>query len=234
MKSFGLGLGAMLVLVLAGLVSTVKIRIEPQGASAKAPPPLISLRRVAPSASPAATGGEAEPGPEPAPFASAPVVPAPPDASTTDAPLLVMPVEGADIAKVADSWGAARDGGARQHHGTDIMAPSGTAVLAAAPGTIEKLYFSKGGGGISIYQRSEDGRWEFYYAHLGGYAPGLTEGQRVTAGQPIAYVGDTGNAAPGVHHLHFGVSQMQPGEGWWQGTPIDPYPLLLAGAGQAR
>lgn len=233
MKSFGLGLGAVLLLVLAGLVSTVKIHIEPQGASAKAPP-LLSFRRVAPSASPAATGGEAEPSPEPAPFASASPAPASTDAPTTDGPMLVMPVEGADIAKVADSWGAPRDGGARQHHGTDIMAPGGTAVLAAAPGKIEKLYFSKGGGGISIYQRSEDGRWEFYYAHLGGYAPGLTEGQRVTAGQPIAYVGDTGNAAPGVHHLHFGVSRMQPGEGWWQGTPIDPYPLLLAGAGQAR
>lgn len=232
MSRFGWSFLSVLVVLVALFAMTVRVRIEPADASAK-PQPLFALHEDVPDPAPsvAAAGAGDAPTPLASPLNAAPSVPL---AVPTDWPLLVMPVEGADIAKITDTWGAARDGGARQHHGTDIMAPSGTAVLAAAPGTIEKLYYSKGGGGISIYQRSEDGRWEFYYAHLGGYAPGLTEGQRVTAGQPIAYVGDTGNAAPGVHHLHFGVSRMEPGEGWWQGTPVDPYPLLLAGAGQAR
>ena len=53
--------------------------------------------------------------------------------------------------------------------------------------------------------------------------------RRVRAGETIAYVGDTGNAGAGNYHLHFAVARMGPGERWWQGTPVDPYPLL-AGA----
>ncbi|QIG81927.1 M23 family metallopeptidase [Sphingosinithalassobacter tenebrarum] len=160
---------------------------------------------------------------EPAPAAaSAPV-------ATGDAPVLMMPVSGVAAADLYDSWGDPRGGGERTHTGIDIMAPGGTLVVAAASGTIEKLYRSEGGGGITLYQRSDDGKWSFYYAHLGGYAPGITEGMHVEAGDSIAYVGDTGNAAPGNHHLHFAVSAMQSDEGWWQGTPINPYPLLAEG-----
>ena len=45
-------------------------------------------------------------------------------------------------------------------------------------------------------------------------------------GAPIGFVGFSGNANPAGPHLHFAISQMQPGERWWQGTPINPYPLL--------
>ena len=76
------------------------------------------------------------------------------------------------------------------------MAPEGTAVVSAAPGTIEKLYFSRGGGGISAYVRSDDGRWNYYYAHLRDYAPGIREGLKVPRGALIGYVGHTGNASP--------------------------------------
>jgi murein DD-endopeptidase MepM/ murein hydrolase activator NlpD len=141
-------------------------------------------------------------------------------------PAMIVPVAGVDIAQVRSSWGEAR--GARGHQGLDVMAPAGTPVIAAADGTVEKLYFSRGGGGITLYQRS--GQWMFYYAHLRGYAPGIAEGRQVRAGETLAYVGDTGNAGPGNYHLHFGVARMAPGEGWWQGTPVDPYPLLAGGA----
>ena len=93
-------------------------------------------------------------------------------------------------------------------------------------GTVEKLFFSQGGGGITAYVRSPDQRWTYYYAHLQGYAPGLAEGQRVKRGQLIGRVGHTGNASPGGPHLHFAINRMEPGEKWWQGTPINPYPLL--------
>lgn len=143
-----------------------------------------------------------------------------------EAPMLIVPVEGIDAASLRGSWGEARGGGRRGHQGLDIMAPAGTPVIAAADGVVEKLYFSKGGGGITLYQRSDDGRWIYYYAHLRGYASGIAEGQAVQAGEMLAYVGDTGNAGAGNTHLHFAVARMAPGEGWWQGTPVDPYPLL--------
>ncbi len=143
-------------------------------------------------------------------------------------PPLQVPVAGIDVGDLRSNWGDARDGGERLHTGLDIMAPSGTQVVAATDGIIEKLYLSEGGGGITLYLRSADRNWLLYYAHLGGYAPGIAEGRRVRAGEPLGFVGDTGNAAPGNHHLHFGVSHMQPGERWHQGTPVDPYPLLAA------
>jgi len=106
------------------------------------------------------------------------------------------------------------------------MAAEGTPVIAAAPGTVEKLFFSNGGGGNTIYIRSDDGKWEYYYAHLQGYATGLAEGQHVRQGQVIARVGHTGNASAEGPHLHFAINQMSPGQHWWEGDPINPYPLL--------
>ena len=42
-------------------------------------------------------------------------------------------------------------------------------------------------------------------------------------------VGDTGDAGVGNYHLHFGMQRMQPGERWYQGEDVDPYPMLAAG-----
>ena len=139
---------------------------------------------------------------------------------------LAIPVVGVKGADLLDTYKQARAGGARVHDAIDIMAPEGRAVLAAADGTVEKLFFSKGGGGISLYVRSPDQRWTYYYAHLQRYAPGLREGQRVRRGQLLGYVGITGNANPSGPHLHFAINRMQPGEKWYQGTPTNPYPLL--------
>ena len=138
---------------------------------------------------------------------------------------LVVPVAGVARGALRDDWGDPRDGGARPHQGLDIVAPGGTPVLATAAGTIEKLFDSKAGG-VTVYVRSPDRGWSYYYAHLSGYAPGVREGLRVAAGDPIGYVGDTGNAGVGNTHLHLGISRMRAGDRWWQGTPVDPYPLL--------
>jgi murein DD-endopeptidase MepM/ murein hydrolase activator NlpD len=128
--------------------------------------------------------------------------------------------------QLVDTYTQARAGGARSHDAIDIMAPLGTPVVASAPGRVEKLFFSEGGGGISAYVRSDDGRWIYYYAHLNAYAPSLREGQRIDRGSPIGTVGATGNANPAGPHLHFAINRMNPGERWWQGSPINPYPLL--------
>ena len=143
---------------------------------------------------------------------------------------LAVPVAGVPRKAIADSWNDSRGGGTRGHHGTDIPAAAGTPVIAAAPGTVEKL-FESSLGGTTAYIRSPDRRWIYYYAHLAGYAPGLHEGQPVRTGQPIGYVGDTGDAGAGNYHLHFGLQRMQPGERWHEGEDVNPFPLL---AGRAR
>ena len=139
---------------------------------------------------------------------------------------LAIPVVGVKPKELVDTYTQARAGGARRHDAIDIMAPVGRPIVAAAPGTVEKLYFSPGGGGTTVYVRSDDGLWSYYYAHLSAYAPGLHEGQRVRRGTPIGYVGFSGNANPAGPHLHFAINRMQPGEKWYQGTAINPYPLL--------
>ena len=139
---------------------------------------------------------------------------------------LAIPVAGVKSEQLIDTYTQARAGGARVHDAIDIMAPRGTPVVAAAPGRLEKLFFSQGGGGITAYVRSDDGRWTYYYAHLDAYAPGLREGQRLERGTPIGTVGSSGNANPAGPHLHFAIHRMSPGEKWYQGAPINPYPLL--------
>lgn len=154
----------------------------------------------------------------------------PATAATPDG--LGSPVEGVRADMLVDTYRAARNGG-RVHDAIDIMAPEGASVVAAAPGTVEKLYFSRGGGGITVYVRAPDRQWVYYYAHLRGYAPGLREGQQLVRGDLIGFVGHSGNASPAAPHLHFAIHRMAPGERWWQGTAINPYPLL-AGSGRPR
>lgn len=137
-----------------------------------------------------------------------------------------IPVAGIRPEELVDTYTQSRAGGARVHNAIDIMAPRGRAVVAAAPGVVEKLFYSKGGGGITAYIRSDDGQWLYYYAHLDAYAPGLRDGQRLGLGTPIGTVGFSGNANPAGPHLHFAVYQMRPGEKWYEGQPINPYPLL--------
>lgn len=169
----------------------------------------------------------------PPPAAPPPVASASPDpaAAAGAGPRLVIPVAGIRSDQLSDNFLQARGGG-RLHQAIDIMAPRGTPILAAAEGTVEKLYFSRGGGGITIYVRSPDRQWMYYYAHLDRYAPGLAEGQQVRTGTPIGFVGSTGDASPDGPHLHFAVNAMAPGERWWQGRPVNPYSLLTGPGGR--
>ena len=138
---------------------------------------------------------------------------------------LVIPVRGVPATALVDSFNDVRGGGTRRHGAIDIMAPRGTPVLAAAGGTVEKLFESKDGG-HTLYVRSSDRRMVYYYAHLDAYAADVREGGVVGQGQQIASVGSSGDADPAAPHLHFEIKRMGDGESWWQGTAVDPYPLL--------
>ena len=137
---------------------------------------------------------------------------------------LIIPVTGVRSDQLIDTFSDARSEG-RVHDAIDIPAPLGTSVLAAGDGEIIKLFQSERGG-TTIYQLSADKKLVFYYAHLQSYAPGLAEGQLKRQGDVIAYVGDTGNAAPGNYHLHFSIAAVSDPKRYWEGTNINPYPLL--------
>ena len=120
----------------------------------------------------------------------------------------------------SDTYGAPRSGG-RSHLGTDIFAPHGTPIYAYESGTVTRLYGSSLGG-ISLYLQGDSGNL-YYYTHLSGYASGTSAGQRVSAGEHVAYNGDTGNAA-GMPQLHF---EVMPGGG----GNVNPYPYVLRACG---
>jgi murein DD-endopeptidase MepM/ murein hydrolase activator NlpD len=138
---------------------------------------------------------------------------------------LIIPVVGVAPRQLVDTFTAARGSG-RRHDAIDIMAPAGTAVVAAAPGLVEKLFVSKAGGN-TIYVRSPDRATIYYYAHLQDYAPELHEGQAVRQGDALGRVGSSGDANPAAPHLHFQVLSTTPAAKWWEPTTaLNPYPLL--------
>jgi murein DD-endopeptidase MepM/ murein hydrolase activator NlpD len=137
---------------------------------------------------------------------------------------LLLPVAGVDPSALHQNFDEARGDG-RRHEALDILAPRGTEVRAALDGRIVKL-FTSARGGLTIYQFDPDEEYCFYYAHLDSYVPDLAEGQSVVRGQTIGYVGTTGNAPPGTPHLHFAIFKLGAEKRWWEGTAIDPFPVL--------
>lgn len=149
--------------------------------------------------------------------------PSPPPATTTSSTLLI-PVAGVRPEQLRDTFTEARSEG-RVHDAIDIPAPLGTPVVAVADGRVIKLFQSQRGG-TTIYQLDPDNKTVYYYAHLERYADGLTEGHFARRGEVIAYVGDTGNAGTGNYHLHFSILIVSDPKRYWDGTNINPYPLL--------
>jgi murein DD-endopeptidase MepM/ murein hydrolase activator NlpD len=111
-----------------------------------------------------------------------------------------------------DTWGYARSQG-RTHKGTDMIASRGSIIVAMRAGTIRMNWHSLGGRQVYVY--GVDGI-TYYYAHLSGYPGGLSNGQSVSQGQVIGYVGSTGNATTNVLHLGMIVG----------GRYVNPYPTV--------
>lgn len=148
----------------------------------------------------------------------------PPPTFGTPVPLhLAMPIAGVDPEELEDTFNEVHNG--HKHEALDIPAARGTPVMAVAEGNVVKLFDSKAGG-TTVYQFDNTRTYCYYYAHLDRYAPGLKENTLLRKGDVLGYVGSTGNASPDAPHLHFEVSKLGPDKKWWEGTPIDPLPLL--------
>ena len=132
--------------------------------------------------------------------------------------MLMFPVSPASDCYVLDNFGDAR-GSTRLHEGVDIMGSAGQPVLAVVSGVLTKRYTNTGtaGWGWTLYDSSTKTTYKYY--HLAEDAAGLVEGNSVTAGQPIGYVGSSGTSGVDNFHLHF---EVRPGN-----VAVDPLPLLV-------
>lgn len=159
-------------------------------------------------------GSSVTPAPEPsgsaqgaASPAPAPVPPSPPPSNAGSG--IVCPVAGPHA--FADTWGAARSGG-RSHEGVDMMAPSGTPLVAVESGYAE--FKTTRLGGNSVWVNGNSGT-RYFYAHLSAWEG---SSRNVSQGEVIGYVGATGNTT--ANHLHF---ELRPG-----GLAVNPYPYVRA------
>lgn len=127
---------------------------------------------------------------------------------------IIFPVSGRSEYDIGSVFGDPRDGGRREHHGVDIFAPRGTPVVAAVDGTVRSTR-TGGLGGKTVWLRSARDGSSFYYAHLDEQL--VERGMRVSQGDTLGLVGNTGNARTTPPHLHFGI---------YSGGPTDPYPFM--------
>jgi murein DD-endopeptidase MepM/ murein hydrolase activator NlpD len=165
-----------------------------------------------------------QPAPAPAPAATpAPAVPV----GTLDPALAsghVFPIQGAhDYGDEGARFGAPRAG--HTHQGQDVIAACGTPLVVARGGTV-KANTSQSAAGNYVVIAGDTG-YDYVYMHLRD--PALPpKGSAVSTGQPIGYVGDTGDAEG--CHLHF---ELWAPPGWYTGgAPFDPLPVLLAWDGK--
>lgn len=133
-------------------------------------------------------------------------------------PQLTCPVEQSEF---SNDWHYPRSHG-RRHKGIDMLAPLGTPVVAIADGTltvvdrVDNFDGDSDLGGIAVTYETEVGR--FYASHLDAIPDDLADGQQVRAGDVLGWVGNSGNAQGGPHHLHLG---------WYVGeSAINPFPTM--------
>jgi hypothetical protein len=146
-------------------------------------------------------------------------------------PRLIFPIAGS--VAFSNDFGAARYSGS--HQGNDLMAPRRTVAVAAEAGKI-KYWTSSSRAGCMLYLYGKSGT-TYLYIHLNNdvtrgndnrgkcvpgmaYWKGLKDGAHVEAGEPIGYVGNSGDADQTDPHLHF---EVHPNDG----AAVNPYPHLM-------
>lgn len=125
--------------------------------------------------------------------------------------LFIMPARG----RLTSGFGYRRDpftGLRRFHNGIDIANASGTSIRAAMEGRVSDVGYHSSYGNYVVL--SHEGGYQTMYAHLISYK--VKKGQRVSQGESIAQMGNTGYSTG--THLHFSV--------FLRNNPVDPYRLL--------
>lgn len=130
-------------------------------------------------------------------------------------PSLAFPVAGFSDKAIQSFWGNPRSGGARLHEGIDIFAPRLTPVVAVTDGHIS-FTGERGLGGKQVWLRDGIFGASYYYAHLDSIKVNTTN--KVSVGDTLGYMGNTGNAKTTAPHLHFAIYT---GKG-----AIDPLPFV--------
>jgi collagen type III alpha len=139
-----------------------------------------------------------------------------------------------------DTWGAPRTQGG--HEGTDLMSPTGTALFAITDGTLVPVSGANGNGwntlgGYTVMLRADYDVGPikqgdlFYYAHMDREGS-LPIGTRVSAGQQVGTVGDTGQGPEVTRgqfppHLHLGWYDTSGARTSLASGAMNPYTLLL-------
>jgi putative cell wall-binding protein len=136
--------------------------------------------------------------------------------STDDVHDIVFPVIG-DV-HYTDTFGDPRPGG-RTHEGQDLLGTKMQELVAADDGVVTTLTWPEASYGYYLRITADDG-WVYTYVHINNdtpgtdddaasrddiYAPGIDKGARVSRGQLVAFMGDSGNAEHTDPHLHFEI-----------------------------
>lgn len=129
-------------------------------------------------------------------------------------PSIKFPVKGKNSKAIASFFGDPRDGGSRDHHGVDIFAARHTPVLAPSNSSVTRV--GEGDiGGRYVWLYDSKRSMYLYFAHL--ETREVERGDKISAGQLIGTVGNTGNARSTPPHLHFGI---------YRNGPIDPFHFI--------
>jgi len=151
------------------------------------------------------------------------------DLAAAKVPQLIFPVVGP--VQYRNDFGEPR--GQARHEGNDIMAPRRAVAVAAEEGRV-RFWTTSARAGCMLYLEGRSGT-TYLYVHLNNdlrgddnkgrcvagvaYAHGLENGDKVEAGEPVAFVGNSGDAEGGSPHLHFEVHP-------WGREAVSPFPHL--------
>lgn len=130
-------------------------------------------------------------------------------------PTLDFPVAGKNKAAIQSFFGDPRDGGRRDHHGVDIFAKRHTPILAPINADV-RFVGTRGIGGKVVWLYDRKTGNHLYFAHLQEHT--VERYQKVSRGDTIGTVGNTGNARFTPPHLHFGI---------YNNGPMDPYSFIV-------
>lgn len=137
------------------------------------------------------------------------------DGQSSKKALMKTPIEGA---RLSSHYGNRKHpvlGYNRLHKGTDFSAPTGTPIMAAGDGVVERAsWFGSFGNYVRL---RHNGSYKTIYAHMSKYGRGIKKGVRVKQGQIIGYVGATGRVTG--RHLHYEVHK--------DGTAVNPMSLKM-------